>query len=98
MSSLTGYPKRVKIGNVDRILPLMYSMDMKPLALASDIATLDKNAQDVAHLPPLCLMESAGLQIYQLWKPSLSKDDRLVFLCGGGNNGGDALVVSRYAL
>ncbi|HBO35726.1 MAG TPA: NAD(P)H-hydrate epimerase [Sphaerochaeta sp.] len=98
MSSLTGCPKRVKIGNVDRILPLMYSMDMKPLALASDIATLDKNAQDVAQLPPLCLMESAGLQIYQLWKPSLSKDDRLVFLCGGGNNGGDALVVSRYAL
>jgi len=72
-------------------------MDMKPLALASDIATLDENAQDVAQLPPLCLMESAGLQIYQQWKARLSKEDRLVFLCGGGNNGGDALVVSRYA-
>ncbi len=75
----------------------MYSMDMKAVALASDIAKLDESAQQVTHIPPLCLMESAGLQMYQILKPSLRTSDRLVFLCGGGNNGGDALVVSRYA-
>lgn len=75
----------------------MYSKDMKSLALASDIAKLDENTQRLASIPSLCLMESAGLQIYQTWKPYLHAGDRLVFLIGGGNNGGDALVVSRYA-
>ncbi|MPM14701.1 Bifunctional NAD(P)H-hydrate repair enzyme Nnr [bioreactor metagenome] len=75
----------------------MYSMNMKSLARASDITKLDEKAQHVAMIPSLCLMESAGLQAYQIWKPRLSKTDRLVFLCGPGNNGGDALVVSRYA-
>jgi NAD(P)H-hydrate epimerase len=72
-------------------------MNMKSLARASDITKLDEKAQHVAMIPSLCLMESAGLQAYQIWKPRLSKTDRLVFLCGPGNNGGDALVVSRYA-
>ena len=75
----------------------MYSKSMKSLVLATELAKLDEHAQSIANIPPLCLMESAGLQIYQNWKPYLAKDDRLVFLCGGGNNGGDALVVSRYA-
>ena len=70
---------------------------MKSLVLASELAKLDENVQRLTNIPALCLMESAGLQIYQSWKPYLVKDDRLVFLCGAGNNGGDALVVSRYA-
>ncbi|NCC65767.1 MAG: hypothetical protein EOM15_14045, partial [Spirochaetia bacterium] len=70
---------------------------MKPLALACDVASIDKLSQETAKIPELSLMESAGLQIFQHWKPYLSAQDRLIFLCGGGNNGGDALVVARYA-
>lgn len=75
----------------------MYSIGMKSLALAKTVADLDAQAQDTACLPALVLMESAGLQIFEVWKPELTRHDRLVFLCGSGNNGGDALVVARYA-
>lgn len=70
---------------------------MKNLALAKTVADLDAQAQEKACLPPLVLMESAGLQLFEAWKSQLSSHDRLVFLCGSGNNGGDALVVARYA-
>ncbi|NLK05463.1 MAG: hypothetical protein GX315_03785, partial [Spirochaetales bacterium] len=70
---------------------------MKKLALAKTVADLDAQAQEKACLPALVLMESAGLQLFEAWKPQLSPHDRLVFLCGSGNNGGDALVAARYA-
>ncbi len=70
---------------------------MKRLVRSIEVADIDAKAQSVAKIPALCLMESAGLQIYQKWKSQLGTSDRLVFLCGGGNNGGDALVVARYA-
>ncbi|WP_321300778.1 NAD(P)H-hydrate dehydratase [uncultured Sphaerochaeta sp.] len=70
---------------------------MKRLVLSSEVSDIDAKAQSLAKIPALCLMESAGLQIYQKWKSQLACSDRLVFLCGGGNNGGDALVVARYA-
>jgi NAD(P)H-hydrate epimerase len=72
-------------------------MIMKRLVRSLDVAAIDAKAQSVAKIPALCLMESAGLQIYQKWKSQLDTSNRLVFLCGGGNNGGDALVVARYA-
>lgn len=72
-------------------------MNMKRLVCSSKVAALDEKAQSIAHIPAICLMESAGLQTYLAWKPELSQESRLVFLCGGGNNGGDALVVARYA-
>ena len=75
----------------------MYSIGMKSLALAKTVSDLDAQAQNTACLPALVLMESAGLQIFEAWKHELESHDRLVFLCGSGNNGGDALVAARYA-
>lgn len=75
----------------------MYSIDMKTLVRSSVIAAIDAQAQSLAAIPSVCLMESAALQIFQHWKPLLKLDDRLIFLCGSGNNGGDALAVARYA-
>ena len=75
----------------------MYSICMKKLTLAKTVADLDAQAQEKACLPALVLMESAGLQLFEAWKHQLSPHDRLVFLCGSGNNGGDALVAARYA-
>ncbi len=70
---------------------------MKRLVLSSDVTAIDAQTQSLAKIPALSLMESAGLQMYQIWKPLLHVEDKLVFLAGGGNNGGDALVVARYA-
>ncbi len=71
---------------------------MRPIVTAARIADVDIRAQEEAKIPALLLMESAGLQAWQVFKSRLkSKDQSLLFLVGAGNNGGDALVVSRYA-
>jgi hydroxyethylthiazole kinase-like uncharacterized protein yjeF len=76
---------------------VVYSYAMILIVRSADIARVDQRAQEEAHIPELLLMESAGLQAWQHLKPRLQKGQRLLFVVGGGNNGGDALVVSRYA-
>lgn len=71
---------------------------MKHIALSSEIAKIDAASQLEFKLPALSLMESAAMGVWlevQTRIPSL--DASLVFLCGGGNNGGDALAVARLA-
>jgi hydroxyethylthiazole kinase-like uncharacterized protein yjeF len=54
---------------------------------------IDRNAGHLGVLP-LQLMESAGKSLAQM---ALSFDpDRVLVLCGKGNNGGDGLVAARY--
>ena len=61
------------------------------------MAQIDQDAQLRYSIPALSLMETAGLKLWQTVKKRISQNDRLVLLCGGGNNGGDALVVARLA-
>lgn len=71
---------------------------MKPIVRCSDIAQIDRRSQDEAHIDALILMESAGLQAWLMLRALIKgRDASLLFLVGAGNNGGDALVVSRYA-
>jgi hydroxyethylthiazole kinase-like uncharacterized protein yjeF len=42
------------------------------------------------------LIEAAGLCIFNKLAPHLSKNDRILVVCGPGNNGGDGLVLARY--
>ncbi len=71
---------------------------MRAIVTAAKIADVDIRAQEEAKIPALLLMESAGLQAWQQLKDHLTdRDCSLLFLAGAGNNGGDALVVSRYA-
>ena len=71
---------------------------MRPIVTAAAIAQVDTRAQEEAKIPALLLMESAGLQAWQHLKARLTRQEELLlFLVGAGNNGGDALVVSRYA-
>ncbi|MDT4763311.1 NAD(P)H-hydrate dehydratase [Sphaerochaeta sp. PS] len=70
---------------------------MKPVVLSSTIAALDAEAQLLFRLPALSLMESAAMGFWRILEGRVSLDDRLVFLCGSGNNGGDALAVARLA-
>jgi NAD(P)H-hydrate epimerase len=71
---------------------------MRPIVTAAAIAEVDARAQEDANIPALILMESAGLQAWQHLQPRLTgPEGLLLFLVGAGNNGGDALVVSRYA-
>ena len=70
---------------------------------------IDRRAQEEFGTPALVLMESAGLLGWlelrsRLGEPAVAEPGRarsgpkLCFLAGKGNNGGDALVMARYAL
>ncbi len=65
-------------------------------------ALLDRQARERYRLPPLVLMEDAGLTAWRLacerlWQGG-RPDGAVVFLAGRGNNGGDALVMARQCL
>jgi NAD(P)H-hydrate epimerase len=65
-------------------------------------ALLDRQARERYLLPPLVLMEDAGLTAWRLAARELwgggPPEGQLVFLAGRGNNGGDALVMARQCL
>ena len=83
---------------VDHPLFLLYSTCMKQIALSSEIAKIDTASQSVFRLPALSLMENAAMGVWSEVQHRIpDKGASLVFLCGGGNNGGDALAVARLA-
>lgn len=75
----------------------MYIIGMKKLELATTMLGIDDQAQTAYGIPALSLMETAGIRIWEQLKPLVTPGERLTFLVGGGNNGGDALVVARLA-
>ncbi|AEV30803.1 yjeF-like protein, hydroxyethylthiazole kinase-related protein [Sphaerochaeta pleomorpha str. Grapes] len=70
---------------------------MDQLVSSAAMATIDSDAQLQYKIPGLSLMETAGFKIWASLAAEIHKEQHLVFLCGGGNNGGDALVVARLA-
>jgi len=72
-------------------------MLMDQLVSSLAMAAIDSDAQLQYKIPGLSLMETAGFKIWASLAMKLHKEQRLVFLCGGGNNGGDALVIARLA-
>ncbi|NBK21245.1 MAG: NAD(P)H-hydrate dehydratase [Spirochaetia bacterium] len=71
---------------------------MKHVVLSSELAKIDAASQEIFKLPALTLMESAAMGVWGVVESRIGdKDASLVFLCGGGNNGGDALAVARLA-
>ncbi len=83
---------------VDHPLFLLYSTAMKQVVLSSEIAKIDTASQNLFKLPALTLMESAAMGVWSIVESRIpTKDASLLFLCGGGNNGGDALAVARLA-
>ncbi len=83
---------------VDHPLFLLYSTAMKHVVLSSEVAKIDTASQDVFSLPELSLMESAAMGVWSVVESRIpTKDASLVFLCGGGNNGGDTFAVARLA-
>ena len=66
--------------------------------LTADVATLrqlEKTAV-TAGTPEYLLMCRAGILSAAFLKQEFPRANRWVILCGGGNNGGDALVAARY--
>ena len=65
------------------------------------MADIDGEAQKTFFIPPEILMENAGIRALEAWRDTFHcgkwKKGKYLFIAGGGNNGGDALVMARSA-
>lgn len=59
------------------------------------MAAVDENAASLG-VPRRQLMESSGNAIARLVREQTESGDRVVFVCGRGNNGGDGFVAARF--
>ncbi|MEH6824312.1 MAG: NAD(P)H-hydrate dehydratase [Motiliproteus sp.] len=67
------------------------------LYTAAQTRQLDRAAIELQHIPGFELMQRAGRAAYRLLRQRWPAVTRLTLVCGGGNNGGDALVVAALA-
>ncbi|TQQ83297.1 NAD(P)H-hydrate dehydratase [Halonotius terrestris] len=62
---------------------------------ADRMAAVDANAAALG-IPRKQLMESSGNAVARVVRESVDPGDRVVLVCGRGNNGGDAFVAARF--
>ena len=66
------------------------------VARVDEMRDLDRRATEEFGISEDLLMEDAGQAVYfVMWQEFGIKNNKFVVLCGGGNNGGDGLVVAR---
>ena len=70
---------------------------MREIVTAAEMKALDSNTIQQAGIPSLVLMERAALRIADELTERLKEKDRerILVVCGTGNNGGDGLAVAR---
>lgn len=75
-------------------------MSHLPLAVytAAQVRALDRHAIDVLRIPGYTLMTSAGEAALTTLRSYWPAAQRIVVLCGPGNNGGDGYVLARLAM
>lgn len=62
-----------------------------------EMQAIDQAATHEYHIPALTLMENAGREAANFFAAQVPHaSGRILFLCGKGNNGGDALIAARY--
>ncbi|MCK9189968.1 MAG: NAD(P)H-hydrate dehydratase [Sphaerochaetaceae bacterium] len=71
---------------------------MKNLISGKMTQLIDESSQSEYKIPPVVLMEQAGLKAWQFIETKIEDDEPFVVVAGGGNNGGDALVIAREAI
>ncbi|MFS0562529.1 NAD(P)H-hydrate dehydratase [Terribacillus sp. 179-K 1B1 HS] len=68
------------------------------IVTAKEMYEVDRYAMEDIGIIGSILMESAGRAIAERMKPLIGTTDRIIVLCGSGNNGGDGYVVARTLL
>lgn len=65
---------------------------------AAEAIAFDRFLQEELGLPAALLMENAGAALAKACLEALAetRNDRIVLICGPGNNGGDGLVAARH--
>lgn len=67
------------------------------LFTARQVKRGEQRAAQLAGVPMYTLMQRAGKSVYQLLKRQYPNVKHLLILIGGGNNGGDGLIVAKLA-
>ena len=68
---------------------------MKYLVNSSEMRFYDKQTSEVFGVPSLLLMEQAALAACEELEKIANKTEKILIVCGVGNNGGDGLAVGR---
>lgn len=67
---------------------------MRFLVSGSEMEQYDKNTSKFFKIPPLLLMEQAAIAFVE--QAQISKESRILVVCGRGNNGGDGIAIARH--
>lgn len=72
-------------------------MKKKHLVTAKEMKACDQFTIEHLHVPSMVLMERAALSVFNILKQKFLrlKDEKILILCGNGNNGGDGLAIAR---
>lgn len=68
---------------------------MKPIVTCREMKALDANTMEKMEIPSLVLMERASLKVVEEMEKFLKPEDRILVVCGSGNNGGDGIAAAR---
>ena len=68
---------------------------MRYLVNSREMRQYDSNTSEVLKVPSLILMEQAALAACEEIEKIANKRERILIVCGTGNNGGDGLAVGR---
>ena len=63
--------------------------------LFKEVKSLDKRCYDKLYLSEDVLMEQASMALANEVKCCVKKDERVLFICGSGNNGADGITAAR---
>ncbi|HCR41277.1 MAG TPA: bifunctional ADP-dependent NAD(P)H-hydrate dehydratase/NAD(P)H-hydrate epimerase, partial [Lachnospiraceae bacterium] len=62
---------------------------------SSQMKSIDHYTTEVMKIPSLVLMERAAYEVAAVMKQKIAKTDRILAVCGNGNNGGDGIAAGR---
>lgn len=68
---------------------MKYAVDSKGMK------QIDNYTVEVLKIPAVVLMERAALEVTNVMKQRIQKSDRILVVCGQGNNGGDGIAAGR---
>jgi len=68
---------------------------MNHLLNAIEMRQIDEYTINVLGIPSLVLMERAALETTHIIRSRIQKSDRIIVICGAGNNGGDGIAIAR---
>lgn len=68
---------------------------MKRLMNSEQMRAIDSYSIEELGIPAMVLMENAANQFVKVMEEEISKENRILAVCGSGNNGGDGLAIAR---